>query len=560
MAAPAQTVGARPLGLFRALPASGLAVPTILFAVAAGIRAWVVTLMPFPLTEGSAYYVDVARNLVTGRGLVIDSIWSYATPPLTLPRPAFELWQPAASIIAAVPMAVAGPTFAAAQLGYVVLGALLAPLTWLVARDAAFRLGLPMRRAAFVATGAGLLAAVGGPFLVSTAVPDSTLPFTVLAVASCLAMPRAVAGERPALVALGVLLGLAYLTRMEAVWLGATFVLIAVVTRPGWRNWLPVSMAVAAIGALVAAPWWARNFAVFGTPLPGQLADNVFLTRNEQIFAYVEQPSLEAFLAQGGPTLIGNIANAIWHNVVNVLLIPAAPIVVVGVAALAAAALRGRQTARQAARTPLGAILVSGAITLVATTLLFPVATLWGTFEHASGPLLVGLAIAAVLGGDAFVAWLVRRRDWRRDNAWLAPLALFALTLPLALFHVASAAAQSVASSRTVASLARTVPAQLLEQGIPLGSPVITDRPLWMSDALDRPALALSDEPPAVVLRLAADFGARAVVVVARRGEHPESFRGAEAAPCLRELPIASAGARAAEAPAVFVIRPECVS
>jgi hypothetical protein len=42
--------------------------------------------------------------------------------------------------------------------------------------------------------------------VLSAAMPDSYVVFTVLAVAACVAMPRAVTGSRPALIALGVLL------------------------------------------------------------------------------------------------------------------------------------------------------------------------------------------------------------------------------------------------------------------------------------------------------------------------------------------------------------------
>ena len=105
------------------------------------------SLIHFPLNEGSAYYAAVSQNLAAGRGLVIDSIWSYATDPLILPRPAFELWQPLASLVYAVPMPVLGQTFSAAQLGAALLGALVAPLAWLVARDTLLRLALPERRA-----------------------------------------------------------------------------------------------------------------------------------------------------------------------------------------------------------------------------------------------------------------------------------------------------------------------------------------------------------------------------------------------------------------------------
>ena len=59
----------------------------------------------FPKPEDTAYYVGVARNLVEGRGLVSDALWSYQTPPLVFPRPAFEVWLPLPTFLAAIPMA-----------------------------------------------------------------------------------------------------------------------------------------------------------------------------------------------------------------------------------------------------------------------------------------------------------------------------------------------------------------------------------------------------------------------------------------------------------------------
>ena len=219
------------------------------------------------------------------------------------------------------------------------MGALLAPLAWLVARDTAERLELPERRARFVAFGVGLLTAIAGPFLLATAVPDSSLPFTVLGVAACVVMPLAVAGDRRGLIALGVLLGLAYLTRLEAVWPGLAFVVLVALTRTGWRQVVARIAPVVGVAALVAAPWWLRNLTVFGSAFPGQVADNVFLTRNEQIYAYIDRPTLDGFLGQGLPQIAGNVATALWHDLVTVLIVPAAPIAVVGLLTLGLALL-----------------------------------------------------------------------------------------------------------------------------------------------------------------------------------------------------------------------------
>jgi 4-amino-4-deoxy-L-arabinose transferase-like glycosyltransferase len=543
------------------LASSSLAVMTGLYALAFAVRLWVVGLVSFPVTEGSAYYLAVARNVVGGRGLVIDALWSYATPPLTLPRPAFELWQPLATFIAAVPMALTSPDLRAAQLAFAALGALLAPLTWLVARDTARRLELPDRRLWFVSAGAGLLAAVCGPLLFATAVPDSTLPFTVLAVAACVVLPAAVSGDRRALVGLGVLLGLAYLTRMEAIWLGVTFVLVLMASRADLRTVARRSLGVAAAAALVALPWWLRNVSVFGSPFPAQVTDNLFLTRNEQIFAYLDRPTLAEFLRQGAAQIVANIGQALWHQAVNVLLVPAAPIIVVAVLTLLIATWRRRRhPATLSTRSPglmtgaLAALLISGSLTYLVTALLFPVATLWGTFEHAAGPLLVGLIVTAVIGGDAFVAWLVARRHWSRENGWLAPAALIAMTLPLALLQVRGAEREASVDQSTMAAVAGALPTALTQAGVSPASPIITDKPIWLSDALNRATLALPDESAESVLALARAFGASTVAVVDVRGRYPQALLAADAT-CFTPLDSSSTGGAV-----VFVIDKECLT
>ena len=540
------SVGVWPIAQSAAVVSVGL------YAVALIVRLWATNLIHFPLNEGSAYYSAVSQNIAAGRGLVIDSIWSYATAPLILPRPAFELWQPLASFVYAVPMAAIGQTFASSQLGAALLGALIAPLAWLVARDTATRMNLPERRAWFVAVGAGALAAVAGPFLLSAAVPDSYVAFTVVAVAACLVMPRAATGSRSALIGLGVLLGLAYLTRMEAVWLGLTFVLFVAIGRPGWRSVVGRVGAVAIIGGLVASPWWLRNVSVFGSPFPGQVADNVYLTYNEQIYSFADQPTLAGFLAQGVGRMATNIGLASWHDFVDVLLVPVTAITVIGLITVAVGVARRHALPDVVRHGALAALLVSGALTFVVTSVAFPVATLWGTFEHASGPLLVGLTVTALVGGDAFVAWLVKRRDWQRQNAWLAPAALLALTVPIALFQLVSASRQAAADERTVAAVAASVPGALAGAGVAETAPVITDRPIWLADALGRSTLALPAEPASTVLDLASRFGARSVIVVEGRGTYPAALLAQP--DCFTALDPASTGGAS-----VFVIQPECM-
>jgi hypothetical protein len=183
----------------------------------------------------------------------------------------------------------------------------------------------------------------------------------------------------------------------------------------------------------------------------------------------------------------------------------------------------------------LNVLLLGGLLTFLATAIVFPVATLWGTFLHASGPLLVALSICAVLGADAAVARIREWRGWSRENAWLAPASLLAVAVPLAALEGVALANQSVHVRdrvEEVAAAARALPA------VTQGGPIVSDHPVWLSDALGVPALALPDEDASSVDDLVARFGARLVIVLDERGRYPDALFTAAGRPCSFGTPI----------------------
>ena len=212
---------------------SGLGV----FGVALVARALFAGQVVFPKPEDTAYYVGVARNLVEGRGLVSDALWSYGTPPLVFPRPAFEVWMPLPTFLAAIPMLLLGPTLAAAQIMSVLVGATVPVLAWRLGADVAAERGLSPGRARTLALGTGLTCAVYLPLVLHSALPDSTMLFAALALAACLLMTRVLRDPRgariadPRLLAIGGLVGLAALTRNEAAWLALTWLGLVAVRR-----------------------------------------------------------------------------------------------------------------------------------------------------------------------------------------------------------------------------------------------------------------------------------------------------------------------------------------
>jgi hypothetical protein len=479
----------------------------VIYAIAVAVRAAIASVVVFPIPEDTAYYVSVSKHLVEGRGLVADAIWSYQTPPLVFPRPAFEVWLPLPAFLIAIPMAILGPTFAAAQLMPIVVGSIVPVLAWRIAADVAAEQGLPRSRARTLAIGAGLTSAVYLPVLLHSTLPDSTMLFTVLALGACALMTRllhsvtAPSWSDRRLIGLGVLIGLAALTRNEAAWIGLAWAAFAWTAIPAGRERLIAIVVPATIAMLIFLPWAIRDWQVFGNPLPGQALANALSVTGFDIFAWQDPPTLSRYLAVGPARLLEMRAEGVGHNLFSVLLVPGAPVSLVGFVALPLVvrlrSLRG--------------VVAVGAITFLITSLVFPVATTWGTFLHAAGPIHVLLVISALVGLDRLIAAVGDRRAWTNPVAWLGP----ALTISGAVLFTAVLLPSFGSQSRATEARYEALAAQMAVAGIPLGSngPVITDFPIWLAAATDVEALALPAESPASVADLARTFGARTLII-----------------------------------------------
>jgi hypothetical protein len=324
------------------------------------------------------------------------------------------------------------------------------------------------------------------------------------------------------LVALGLLFGFAALTRSEAVWLGLAWVIVVWGWRPGRahddldgdgaaagslgvdigrRSRIALVLVPAAVAALVYAPWALRDWLSFGSPLPGQALANALSVNNFDIFAYQNPPTLAGYLAQGPAALLNLRVSGAAHNLFDVLVIPTFPIGIIGLLALP-------WTGRLAALRPLA---LAAAITFLATSLIFPVSTLWGTFLHAAGSIYVLLTVSSLIALDALVVRIGRIRHWTRPVAWLGPAFAVAVSIPLLAVSIVAVHQQS----GDVQARYDALPAALAQAGLPLAdtAPIITNNPIWLAESARVPTLALPEESPAAVLALAHRFGARVLVI-----------------------------------------------
>jgi hypothetical protein len=514
----------------------------LIFAAALLVRLWAASIIVFPKPEDTAYYVAVARNLLEGRGLVTDALWSYQTPPLQVPRAAFEVWLPLPTFLAAIPMAILGASFEAAQLSSIVVGAVVPVLAWRLAADVAGERGLSRGRARTLALGAGLTAAAYLPLVLHSALPDSTMPFAALVLGACLLMnrivhePRGAQGRDPRLLTLGVLIGLAAWTRNEAIWLGLTWAIVA---------WLPTGpvpysrharlrmiAVVAAVAVVVFAPWAIRDTIEFGTPLPGQALSNALSISGTDIFAWNDPPTVGRYLSVGPARLLGMRVDGLLHNLLNVLVFLGIPVSAIGIAALP---WFGRGLA-------LRPLLLFSVLTFAFTTLVFPVSTTWGTFLHAAGAIHVLLIVTSLMALDAGIARVGVMRGWTRPVAWLGAT----LTIAASLLFSAVLLPFFGGGSRDTEGQYVALQGQLEATGLEPAAlgPIISDFPIWLADELRVPTLGLPDEPASDVLDLARRFGAT-TLVISNKSDDSDSIwpdlidEGGDGSECFREVPLA---------------------
>ncbi|HEX7490488.1 MAG TPA: hypothetical protein VF337_02155 [Candidatus Limnocylindrales bacterium] len=515
------------------------------FVVALVVRAVAAAVISFPIPEDTAYYAGVARNLVQGRGLVTDALWSYGTQPLVVPRAAFEIWMPLPSLLAAIPIAIFGADnwYRAAQVFSVITSSVVVVMAWRLAADVAAEMSLPIGRARTMGIGTGLVAAIMWPLVIYGALPDSTALFAALALGACLLMTRIAVREAAVeadaakdrgrktfdrrLLAIGVVLGLTALTRSEAIWLALTWAVVAWFCTPGGRRHRLGLIAVpAAISAVIFMPWAVRNWLTFGTPLPGQTIANALYVRSLDVFSYQDQPTLGRYLAQGPAAILGAHVDGFAHNLLNTLMLSAFPLSLLGIVALF-------WVGRRRALRPV--VLVS-AFTFLFTSLVFPVATQSGTFLHSAGPAFVLLAIAGVVALDAVISRAGRWRHWTRPVAWLGPAFAIAALAPLCFVTVTTLGRQ--ADDARVRY--EVLPAAMARAGVPLDGthPVITDNPIWLAETAGVPTLSLPEESPDAILALANHFGAQLLVVrdETKRAWPDILLRGGAASKCFQEV------------------------
>jgi hypothetical protein len=392
-------------------------IPLALYALALGVRLLLVLLFPHPAYVDSSYYVDVAREVAAGHGFNVDFIWIFAevggaipADPV-LPIPSNGHWMPLASIVQVPFIWLLGPTGFASALPFALIGSLAAPLTWAIARDAGARDA--------VAIGAGVLVAIPGLMTIFMSQPDNFSLYQPLVAGALWMAARGLKGHPRSFVLGGLLVGLATLSRNDGLLVGVVLGLTFLYDR--WRAWrsdgarlpaIPWSAAIgcAALFFLVMAPWWIRQFAVFGTLSPSTASGKVLFIRSIGEWNSITTPAtLGHLLGQGiGPLVLSRIGGFVAAvDIFNTLILARflLPFVIVG----------GWARRRSV---DFGPFFAYAAILFAFSALVSAVHVPGGTFIHSAVALAPYTSILALEGVAILVAWIASKRPrWNRDAA-----------------------------------------------------------------------------------------------------------------------------------------------
>jgi hypothetical protein len=521
-----------------------------LFAAGLAIRWWYAGAVTFPAADESAFHLTTAKNVVNGRGLEVDVLWSYQVPFPGVTHPSHERWMPLTTgLIAAAyaaQRAISGSLetpFRTAQMPGLILGALLVPFTYLVGRRALpgdpSSTGTLWQGSRWVSLAAALLVAVNASLSYQSAGGDSSAPFALVA-AWALAIAVRKPGDQGGYVGTGLLIALACLT-----WPGGLVLLLAIplawwllpvparpptelpdnpaaelvwkywprqkgpqeewqrTLGPGLRNLLDLGVAF----ALVVTPWLLRNYMAFGTPLPGSLLSQAWLTDHIDNFNYLSPPTWQTWITQGWQTMLDQRFQALFHNG-RVLLLSTLPW---GLLAIPGLWLLRREWS-------FFVPFVYGLLLFFGLALVFPISSVYGAFYHSLGALMPFLALAAMVA--------VQRAGHLPDR--LQKPAAIISTIAVVVLLVCSLVLTSrilptVAERHQVENTRYETIAGWFAQHTASGAVIMTTRTYPLNYSSDHPTIALpGNEPPDAAWEAAQRYGARYLVITQPFGQYPQ--------------------------------------
>ena len=438
------------------------------------------------------YYTNNALRLAQGHGVTEMIIWQYLDNPTGLPTPSFTYWMPLPTLIAAAGYAISD-TFRAAQFPFWLLAGLLPGLSFLLSRT--------LSGERWQAWTAALFTAAGGYYAAYFSQPTTFAPIAWLGALGLWSLGGAARRRQVRYWLLaGILAGLAHLTRAD----GVLFLMVGLALwawdmvrgrRPGWL----AALALLAGYLLVMTPWFWRNVAVMGRPLPTAGTQTIFLTTYDDLFAYNRTFTLQTYLEWGW----GNI----WRSKLSALWLAAQTFVAVsGLIFLSPFILwawvswgRGDNHAWLRPLT----WYTWGLLGIMVLVFTFPSGR--GSLLHASAAIWPWMTPLAAGGMGMAVEWIAARLPhWQPQRAKRVFAGMFLIIAAILSFITSGGKPLGGKEVALIQQISHTLPPQAIV--------MVLDAPLYHYHT-GNPAINVPNEPPDVLLQAADQFQAAYLIL-----------------------------------------------
>ncbi|MBI1279354.1 MAG: hypothetical protein GC179_14595 [Anaerolineaceae bacterium] len=451
------------------------------------------------------YHLNAANRLVTGQGLTDPYYWTYIGATDKLPAPSHLYWMPLTSLSAAVGMWLlnAPNSYTAAQLLFSLMFAGLV----LVGFWCGAYLG-GTRRHMWVS---GLITLFSGIFVRYWGAIDTFAPYALAGSLSLvflgLSNRAEVRPQRTLIYAVlgGAFAGFAHLTRADGVllvlvgWaaLGWSLLFNRSDQRMGLGRLISQGVALTLGYLVVMLPWFIRNLNVLGTPMPLGGTQTIWFTSYDDLFNYPPLSTPATLFANG----IGEFVASRWLALTNNLgtfvavegLIVMTPLMLIG--------FWGRR--RTEFLQPFWIYVVG---LHLAMTFVFPFPGYRGGLLHSAAALVPFWAALSVVGLDAVVDWVARRR--RRWNARSAKTVFSIGLVAMAILLSLRIGLPNRVPPRDTSPFYQALGAQL-----PPAARVMINDPAQLYYFTGLGGVVLPNESPDVIVDIARKYGVKYVLI-----------------------------------------------
>jgi hypothetical protein len=352
------------------------------------------------------YYYAGGVQLAEGHGFQEEILWNYLDDPSGLPHPSHAYWMPMPSILAATGMKLMGSSnFDAAQLGFLLLAALVPPLT--------ARLAYVITRQRRNALLAGLLAIFPGFYLPYLSTSDSFGLYMVLGTLFLLTIPQEIHLLNAFM--LGIIAGLMHLTRADGLLWILLAILVLLVIIPKSKNQSEglrrlVAICVCGCGYLIAmGPWILRNLLTFGVLFSPGGTHALWITNYDELYMYPASILAPTRWMSAGLSEI--LKARLWAATLNFQ----TTLAVEGEVFLLPLVIIGFWHWRRDLRVRTG--IIGWAMTFASMTLIFPFQGSRGGMFHSGAALQPLFWAVAPSGLEGLVEWVGRLRRWNISQA-----------------------------------------------------------------------------------------------------------------------------------------------